>query len=111
MSRTKTELAARVAEELGVLAAGETLAAADAELIKARYVDRLEQLESDDLAYWPENAIPGGAMEGLTIVIADICAPSFGKQRDPNREQFGINKLAEHAALPHDGENVETEYF
>ena len=111
MARTQQDLATRVAEELGVIAAGETLSAADAELIKARYVDRLDQLKVDGLAYWHEDAIPAGAMEGMTIVMADICAPAFGFQREPGREQFGLDKLAEHTAIPHDNEVVEVEYF
>lgn len=111
MARTKQDLAERVAQELKIVAAGETLSAADADLIKDIYSDRLEQLEDDDLAYWPEDEIPGGAMEGLVLVVADICAPAFGFQRDVGRYQFGLNKLAEHTTIQHDGESVEAEYF
>lgn len=110
-TRTTTDLAHRVLDELGVTGAGESYDADDVALVKARYADRFEQLEDDDIAYWPETVIPRGAMEGLTLVMADICAPAFGYPRDPNREALGMVKLREHTAIPYDGESVEAEYY
>ena len=111
MARTKQQLAVRVADELKLLGEGITLSAADAQTIKERYDDKLEDLEDQDLAYWPADSIPGGAMDGLVLVIADICAPAFGGTRDVNREVLGMGKLREHAATAYDGEPTEQQYF
>lgn len=111
VTRTSDELAKRVLQELRVVDALETPDAADNQLVKERYQDVYEWLADEDLAFWPSAQIPGGAMEGLTILVADVCAAAFGKPMDETRRTRGIQRLTEFAQIRDDGEATEAEYF
>lgn len=111
VTRTSDELAKRVLQNLRVLDALETPRAEDNALVKERYADVYEWLVDEDLAFWPENQIPGGAMDGLTRLVADVCAEAFDKPNDGSRRVVGIQRLTEFAQIRDDGEATEAEYF
>lgn len=109
--RTTTDLAERVLQELNVTAFTEAAGHTEVKIVQDRYSDRFAQLVDEDLADWEETDIPPGAMEGLTLLMADICAPAFGLPRDINREALGLRKLAEFSQVRHTGEAVEAVYY
>jgi hypothetical protein len=75
----KAALRNRVLEHLGVLAAGETAATADAtyvdEVIDAAY----EELRKAGLAPFPTSAIPSWAQLGFRNWVVAECGPTYGR--------------------------------
>lgn len=114
---TKNDLALAVLEDLGVVAAGESINASDAQLVLRRY-DRLhEKLVTDAVAYWPapvsvaSNVIPARVMEPLTKVLAARCSKAFGLPRDYVEETEAMKELYKLAANEGSEKPTEALYF
>lgn len=110
MTKTTTQLAARVLERLKVTSAGDTPSAEDAQTIKAYYASTFAELGVDDLVYWDEADIPDEAFEALSDLLAGRLAPDFGKTR-PDLEASGTSRLRRLAAQGPTGRVLSGEYF
>lgn len=76
---TRTDLRLMAAEEAGVIAAGETLGAADQDYIDRRTVSKLADLERKGLTPFDiEGTIPDAYLLPLARVLAAEIAPGFG---------------------------------
>lgn len=91
---TKAQLRNRVLRELGVLAAGETATAEDAQVVEEMIDAFHAMLEREVFIDWSLDAIPQNIYEPLAAVVAARCAGQFG---------VAGPRLAELAALASQG--------
>jgi ATP phosphoribosyltransferase len=75
---TKAQLRNRVLRELGVLAAGETAAAEDAEVIEEMIDTQHAMLARELFVDWTTSAIPQNVFEPLAAVVAARGSGQFG---------------------------------
>lgn len=115
MSKTNLEIYQLVAEELGIIGAGETLPADNSDMISRR-ADLVRQwLIEESLCYWISDAIPDAAALPYAQVVAGQCAEAFG--RGPNSEtpyllgETGYRLLERHVSQRSSKEPVAAEYF
>jgi hypothetical protein len=80
-TRTITDLARAVMEDLGLLAAGETLAQTDWDYVNRRYREGLEELRDDGLVWWEANAIPFVVFPGVVGYVSVLVSEGFGIPR------------------------------
>ena len=94
---TLTDMAIAVLQELGVLAAGEAPSAEDDALVKARY-ERWRVLAAKRfLVDWDaSDAVPAGAEDAVTLIVAYNCAPAFGLPKDRAMHDEGRTLLWEY---------------
>ncbi len=94
---TPDELAIEVAEELGVLGAGQSLSAEDQDKIDRRYKQVRALYKHRNWMYWGEdNEIPDGAETGTIMLVAYYCSRPFGIQPDEGLKMQGERDLALH---------------
>lgn len=115
-SMTKAQLATAVIEHMGVVAAGQTPAAADQALVEA-VVDRVfARLQALNLIAFAVSAIPEWAQQQMIDLVAKDAAPPFG----PSSEQmilYGTNArraeldLQRQLAGSQQATTVEREYY
>lgn len=82
----KAALRNRVLEHLGVLAAGETAATADATLVDELVDAAHEELRRFGLVPFATSAIPSWAQDPLKLYTAAMAGPAFGKYSLPEIE-------------------------
>lgn len=115
LNRTTTELATEVLRSLAVLAAEETIAAADETYIINIYNDKWDELEGDNLAYWVKSEIPKVVFLVLRDLIALEVQGAFGQpitvEDKEARERVLRQRLRRHTSIKATGHNQETEYF
>lgn len=110
MTKTTTDLAEAVLKRLGVLAAGDTASAEDANDVKDYYADEFETLQTRDIAFWDQATIPVSVFRPLTDYIAGKMAPDFGQAR-PDLQESGYRELLILASDPGMGGDVTGGYF
>jgi hypothetical protein len=83
MARTATELATAVLKELRVIRRNDAAAsAADSTFVTDKYYDLLQELESQEVAYWEYDDIPNEVFTALVKAVAGECAQAFGTEYD-----------------------------
>ncbi len=103
-----------VAEEAGVIAAGETLAAADVTYIERRIASMLGQLYTDGLVPFDiDGEIPDAYTLPLAQVMAIQIAAGFGLVTPDMAPKAGVgmNALRRLKARPHYGSPVQATYY
>ena len=115
MSQTNVEIYQLVAEELGIIGAGESLNADVSDVISRRADLVREWLIEEGIVYWISDAIPDAAALPYAQVIAGQCAEAFG--RGPNSDtpyllgETRYRLLVRHVSQRSEKEPVSTEYF
>ena len=115
MTTTNVELYQLVAEELGIIGAGESLSADISDMISRRASKVRNWLIEESLVYWIDDAIPDAAALPYAQVIAGQCAEAFG--RGPNSDtpyllgETGYRLLERHVSQRSAKEPVSSEYF
>jgi len=94
---TLTDMVTAVLQELRVLSANETASSSDDTLVKARY-ERWRSLAAKRfLVDWDAtDDIPAGAEDAVTLIVAYVCAPAFGKPKDRASYEEGWTMLFEY---------------
>jgi len=80
-TRTITELAKAVMDDLGLLEASENPTAAERSYIERRYREGLEELRDDGLVWWDAEAIPYAVFLGVVGFVSVLVSESFGTPR------------------------------
>ena len=115
MTVTNTEMYQMVAEELGIIGAGESLSADVSDMISRRAAKVRAWLIEEASVYWLDDAIPDAAALPYAQVIAGQCAEAFG--RGPNSDtpyllgETGYRLLERHVSQRSSKEPVAAEYF
>lgn len=115
MTVTNVEMYQMVAEELGIIGAGESLSADVSDMISRRAAKVRAWLIEEASVYWLDDAIPDAAALPYAQVIAGQCAEAFG--RGPNSEtpyllgETGYRLLERHVSQRSSKEPVAAEYF
>lgn len=115
MTVTNTEMYQMVAEELGIIGAGESLSADVSDMISRRAAKVRAWLIEEASVYWLDDAIPDAAALPYAQVIAGQCAEAFG--RGPNSDtpyllgETGYRLLERHVSQRSAKEPVAAEYF
>lgn len=78
ITRTSGEFARAVLDKMGLTNATEDGSARDLAVVAARYQDVLEELRTDNLVYWDEDAIPAEVVDALSDLVIQSAGPSFG---------------------------------
>lgn len=109
---TKAQLAVKVLQKLGVLAAGDTADSNDQTLVEEAYDSAYQYLRSLHLVSWgSSDDIPTYAVLPVRNYVASTIANDFGKQRSVEEERQSIIELAATLANDVDKEPTEAEYF
>lgn len=112
---TNVELYQLVAEELGIIGAGESLSADVSDMISRRASKVRNWLIEEAVVYWLDDAIPDAAALPYAQVVAGQCAEAFG--RGPNSDspyllgETGYRLLERHVSQRSNKETVSAEYF
>ncbi len=115
MTTTNVELYQLVAEELGIVGAGESLSADVSDMISRRAAKVRNWLIEEGLVYFIDDAIPDAAALPYAQVVAGQCAEAFG--RGPNSDtpyllgETGYRLLERHVSHRSSKEPVMVEYF
>ncbi len=115
MTTTNVELYQLVAEELGIVGAGESLSADVSDMISRRAAKVRNWLIEEGLVYFIDDAIPDAAALPYAQVVAGQCAEAFG--RGPNSDtpyllgETGYRLLERHVSQRSSKEPVMVEYF
>jgi hypothetical protein len=118
--KTLRQIATAALEELGVIAASETVAAEDMDLARRRYGAVLADLRDAGLAYWTNTnldteEIPDAVEIAMTQLLASRLAAVFGKPdpketgEDGQETTFavsGMRRLRRHMAKRPSGETT-----
>ncbi len=115
MTVTNVEMYQLVAEELGIIGAGETLSADVSDMIARRAEKVRAWLVEEGIAYFVDDNIPDAAALPYAQVIAGQCAEAFG--RGPNSDtpyllgETGYRLLERHVSQRSEKQPVTAEYF
>lgn len=86
MTKTRIDLITRTLQVLGVLAAGQSMAAEDQQLVNDNLESVLEELAGDEIVYVPNmEEIEEAIFPSLAICVADRMAMDFGTAIDVNK--------------------------
>jgi len=81
MSQTQAQLITSVLEDLNAIGIGESVASADTTLITTRYTTAVADLDKRRIYTVADtNAIADEAFPHLVRIVAELCAPSFGRE-------------------------------
>ena len=98
---TQDDLVIAVLEELVITGAGEDIEPEDSALVKRRYLRIREELSRRFLVDWDaDDDIPDAALAAMALLVADDCAPAFGKPKDAVRAQEGTGRLWDYRNTP-----------
>lgn len=116
MAKTHVDAVTHILEKLHVLESGETPQAADSALVLRVLVPRLEYLRDDELAYWPDDAIPDAVFDPFCEYMLYFVGPVFrpsgaDDQRFAARSQRGMTEMRRHLAKRSEGAPVKADYF
>lgn len=89
---TKEQLRDHILRQLGVLGAGETATAEDAELVETVIDNCQDELEQLEVALWPVDDVPGYAIESFTL-YCKASLTAFGQEYDPRLKEMGLRSL------------------
>ncbi len=115
MTVTNVEMYQLVAEELGIIGAGESLSADVSDMIARRAAKVRSWLIEEGIVYFIDDSIPDAAALPYAQVVAGQCAEAFG--RGPNSDtpyllgETGYRLLERHVSQRSEKEPVSTEYF
>lgn len=109
---TLTDMVTAVLQELRVLSANETQSSSDDTLVKARY-ERWRSLAAKRfLVDWDAgDDVPAGAEDAVTLIVAYMCAPAFGKPKDRAMHDEGRTLLWEYRDNWAPTQPMAVEYF
>ena len=79
-SRTESQLATSVMQQLNLISADEAPTASDAAYVKGAYEDAYASWQDKGWAYWPVNAIPVLVYRAVTFAVCGEIASGFGIQ-------------------------------
>lgn len=89
---TKEQLRDHILRQLGVLGAGETAIAEDAELVEQVIDNCQDELEQLEVALWPVDDVPGYAIESFCL-YCKASLSAFGQEYDPRMKALGLSQL------------------
>ncbi len=111
MSATKAQIATKVLQKLGKLAAGETIDTNDQTLVEAIIDEEHATLRLDGKAPWETSAVPDYAVLPFVLVIAALAAPDFGVQPNLGLHAEGMKALGKQRASNPSNQPTPAEYF
>lgn len=87
---TEAELAVAVLERIGSkdIAQSSVGATAQQSIIRA-YRRKMATLRDDELAYWPNDAIPDEVFEAMMNIVAQMVAPGLGRPIPTEESEAG----------------------
>ena len=89
---TKQELRNHILQQLGVIGAGETATAEDAELVETVIDNCQDELEQLEVALWSVDDVPGYAIESFTHYCKGSLT-AFGQEYDPRIKAMALASL------------------
>ena len=89
---TKAELRDHILQQLGVLGAGESATADDAQLVETVIDNCQDELEQLEVALWPVDDVPGYAIESF-VIYCKASLQAFGQEYDPMLKALGLRQL------------------
>lgn len=99
MSYSRTDLRTEVAENLGLLAVGQTLTAADAAKIDKAIVAAVEYLMTENVVIFDASGtdtdadIPKSLFHALAEYVETYAASAFGKPRDAGLREDALRRI------------------
>ena len=114
--RSSLDLSRGVMEDLGLLAAGEDIAATDHEFIPRRYANIYDEMMDEQIPYWEMDAIPKEAFEGLVTLMGLVVEKSFGRpglqgEEYNNALDGAKRRLRRRVVKPASGTPTPVDYF
>jgi len=91
---TKEQLRDHLLRQLGVLGAGDTATAEDAELVEQIIDNCQAELEQLEIALWTVEDVPAYAVESF-VLYCKGSTTAFGMEYDPKLREFAKRQLRE----------------
>lgn len=112
MSKSRQQLIERALLELGVLAAGQTAAAEDSQVIDQAISPVMSDLATRDIYTWGDpDVFEDDAFDHLGIILANSRAPTFGSTRDETTRLMAEARLKQLRPAILSGSRQTAEYF
>lgn len=89
---TREEFRDHLLRQLGVIGAGETADAHDAEMAETIIDNCHDELVQMEVALWPVDDIPGYAAESFALYCKATCT-AWGQDYDPQLKALGLKQL------------------
>jgi hypothetical protein len=79
-------------KQIGVIGAGETADAHDAEMAETIIDNCHSELEQQEVALWPIDDIPAYAIESFALYCKATCT-AWGQEYDPRLQELALRRL------------------
>ena len=89
---TREEFRDHLLRQIGVIGAGETADAHDAEMAETIIDNCHSELEQQEVALWSIDDIPGYAVEGFALYCKANCT-AWGQDYNPGLQELGVRRL------------------
>jgi hypothetical protein len=89
---TREEFRDHLLKQIGVVGAGETADAHDAEMAETIIDNCHSELEQMEVALWPVDDIPAYAVESFALYCKATCT-AWGQDYDPRLKKLGLDQL------------------
>lgn len=114
-SRTIHDLVTATLQRLAVADDGANISAADFQLVKNRYADKLEDWRDENLVYWEENEIPGVVFATIVSLMSNEVASAYGKGGSAAdmmaTETLLLKRLRRHCRVAGSGRPIPATYY
>lgn len=87
--KTPEDLATAVMRRLGMIDPNKQPTASEQAIILDHYYNKLEELQADDLVYWPTAQIPRAVFEALVRIIAHQFSTTLGQDVPTEQTESG----------------------
>lgn len=109
---TQDELVDEAIRKLMVVGAGQSPDAEDQELVDGKVPALIDQLSADGYCTISDpDAIPGEWFDSVASLLANLCAPDFGKSFSLDVKKYYEGRLTRINAVGPTRQRLEAEYF
>lgn len=111
-TKTRDELVDDALRKLMVVGAGQSPDAEDQELVDGKVDPLIDQLSADLIVQiTDDDAIPGEFFDPVSSLLANLCAPDFGKTFSPDVQAFYEQRLRRTQMVQPTYQALETDHF
>lgn len=111
-TKTRDQLVDDALRKLMVVGAGQSPDSEDQELVDGKVDALIDQLQADQLCQITDDeAIPGELFDPISALLANLCAPDFGKAFSPEVVAYYERRIKATMATGPTFQAAESEYF
>lgn len=108
---TKSQIALRLLQKMGVVGAGQTASSSDQEKAEEKISTVHDHLCSINKVRWSLAAVPEYAGEAYALMASVLAGPDFGYSADPGAWLAGTRIVSAGIAVPPSADPIQSESF